>query len=91
MTIKAIHFQDVIHKFPIDIFADHIVLKSGLTSMQDSAESCLYSDLVREPPRLELISSFLLEHIDELFVMGNESLVLHLTSLALLERKYKWI
>ena len=39
--------------------------------MQDATENCHYPELVGEPLRLELNFTSLLEHINELIVMGK--------------------
>ena len=42
-----------------------------LTSMQDANENCHHPELVVEPLRLELNFTFPLEHVTELFVLGE--------------------
>ena len=70
-TMKAMNFHDDIPSIPIDIFKNHYVLVFDLTSMQDATEKCHYPELVGEPLRLELIFTFLLEHVTELIVLGE--------------------
>ena len=70
-TMKARKFQDDIPSLPIDKLKDHYVLVFYLTSMQDATENCHYPELVGEPPRLELNSTFPLEHVTELNVLGE--------------------
>ena len=57
-TMKAMNFQGDIPSFPINSFKDHYVLVCDMTSLQDATESCHYSELVREPLRLELNFTF---------------------------------
>ena len=70
-TIKALNFQDDNLSIPIDNFKEHYVLVFDLTSMQDATENCYYPELVREPLKLELNFTFPLEHVTELFVLGE--------------------
>ena len=70
-TMKEMNFQDDIPSIPIDTFKDHFVLVFDLTSMQDATEKCHYPELVGEPLRLELNSTFPLEHVTELIVLGE--------------------
>ena len=70
-TMKSMNFQDDIPSIPIDNFKDHYVLMFDLTSMQDATEHCPYPELVGEPLRLELNFTFPLEHVTELFVLGE--------------------
>ena len=70
-TTKAMNFQDDISSIPIDFFKDHYVLVFYLTSMQDATENCHYPELVGEQLRLELNFTCLLEHVNELIVMGE--------------------
>ena len=69
--MKAMNFQDDIPSTPIDNFKDHYVLVFDWTSMQDATENCHYPELVGEPLKLELNSPFPLEHVTELFVLGE--------------------
>ena len=69
--MKAMNFQDDIPSIPIDNFKDHYVLVFDLTSMQDATENCHYPKLVGEPLRLGLNFTFPLEHVTELFVLGE--------------------
>ena len=64
-------FQDDIPSIPIDNFKDHYVLVLDLTSIQDATEICHYTELVREPLRLELNFTFPLEHVTKLIVLGE--------------------
>ena len=70
-TKKAMNFQDDILSNQIDNFKDHYKLVFDLTSMQDATENCHYPELVGEPLRLELNLTFPLEHVTELFVLGE--------------------
>ena len=70
-TMKAMNFQDDIPSIPIDDFKNHYVLVFDLTSMQDATENCHYSELVREPLRLELNFTKPLENVTELIVLGD--------------------
>ena len=70
-TMKAMNFQDDIPSIAIDNFKDHYVLVFDLNLMQDSTENCHYPELVGEPLRLELSFTFPLEHVTELFVLGE--------------------
>ena len=70
-TMKAMNFQDDSPSIPIDNFKDHYVLVFDLTSMQAATEICHYPELVGEPLRLELIFTLPLEHVTELFVLGE--------------------
>ena len=63
--------QDDIPSIPVDNFKDHYVLVFDLTSMKDATENCRYPELVGEPLRLELNFTFTLEHLTELFVLGE--------------------
>ena len=65
------NFQDDIALIPIDNFKFHNVLLFDLTSMQDASEKCFHPELVGEPLRLELNFTFPLEHVTELFVLGE--------------------
>ena len=70
-TMKAKKFQDYIPSIPKDKFKDHYLPVFDLTSMRDATENCLYSKLFWEPLRLELNFTFPLEHVTELFVLGE--------------------
>ena len=70
-TMKAMNFQDDIPSIPIDNFPDHYVLVFDLTSMQDATEHGHYPKLVGEPLRLELNFGTALEHVTEIFVLGE--------------------
>ena len=65
------NFQDDIPSIPIDNSKDYYVLVFDLTSMQDATENRHYPEVVREPLRLELIFTFLLEHATELIVLAE--------------------
>ena len=69
--MKGMNFQDDFFSIPIDNFKDHFVLVFHLSSMQDATENCHYPELVGEPLRLELNSTFPLEHVTELIVLGE--------------------
>ena len=43
-----------------------------LTSMQNATENCRCAELIGEPLRLELNYTFPLEHVTELFVLGEQ-------------------
>ena len=64
-------FQVDIPSIPTDNFKDHYALLFGLNSMQDATKSFHYPELVREPLRHELNSTFPLEHITEFIVLGE--------------------
>ena len=70
-TMKAMNFQGDIPPIPIDNFKDHYVLVFDLTSIQDATGNCHCPELVREPLRLELNFTFPLEHVNELFLLGE--------------------
>ena len=70
-TMKAMNIQDDIPSIPIDDLIYHYVLVFDLTSMQDATENCLYSEIVGEPLRLELIFTHPLENVTELIVLGE--------------------
>ena len=70
-TMKLMNFQDDIPSIPTNNFKDHYVLVFDLTSMQDATKNCHYSELVGEALRLELNSTFPLEHVTELIVLGD--------------------
>ena len=70
-TMKALNFQDDILSIPIDDFKEHYVLVFDLTSMQDATENCHYPEKLREPLRLELNFTPILENVTELIVMGE--------------------
>ena len=70
-TMKAMNFQDDIPSIPIDNFKDHYVLVFDLTSMQGATENFHYPELVGEPLKLELNFTFPLEHVTEVFVLGE--------------------
>ena len=70
-AMKAMIFQNDIPSFPIDKFKDHYVLVFDLTSIQDATENCHHPELVGEPLRLELYFIFPIEHVIELFVLGE--------------------
>ena len=86
-TFKAMNFQGDIPSIPIDNFKDRYVLVFDLTSMQGATEKCNYPEIVGEPLRLELNSTFPPEHVTELIVLGER--MLQLTSLVLLEETTK--
>ena len=70
-TMKAMNFQDDIPSNPIDKFKHHYVLLFDLTRMQDATENRHYPERVGETIRLELNSTFPLEHVTELIVLGE--------------------
>ena len=70
-TKKAMNFQDDNPSIPIDNLKDHYVLVLDLKPMQDATENCHYPELDGEPLRLELNFTFPLEHVTELFVLGE--------------------
>ena len=72
-TRKTLNFQDDIPSIPIDNFKNHYVLVFDLTSMQEATENCHYPVLVGEPLRPELNFIFPLEHVTELFVLGERT------------------
>ena len=69
--MKAVNFYDAMPSFPFGNFKDHFVLVFELTSMHDASEKRRYSKLVREPLRVESNSTFVLEHVFELIVLGE--------------------
>ena len=69
-TMKAMNFQDDILSIPTDNFTDFYVLVFDSTLMQDHTENCHYPELVGEPLRLKLNSTFPLEHVSELIMLG---------------------
>ena len=69
--MKAMNFQDDFPSIPIDKFKDHYVLMFDLTSMQNATEKYYYLELVGKPLRLQLNSTFPLEHVTELIVLGE--------------------
>ena len=71
LYVTTMNFQDDIPLIPIDIFQDHYVLVSDLTSIHDATENCYYPKLVGEPRRVELNFTFPPEHITELIVLGE--------------------
>ena len=70
-TMIAMNFQDDIPSILIDNFKYHQVRVFYLTSIQAATENCHYPELVGEPLRLELNFTFLLEHVNELIVLGE--------------------
>ena len=64
-------FRDDFHSTPIDSFENHYVLVFDLTSMQDATENRPYPEVVGEPLRLELSFTYPLEHVTELFALGE--------------------
>ena len=91
-TMKAMNFQDDNPSIPIDNLKDHYVLVFDLTSMQDAIEKCHYSEKVGEPPRLELISTFPLEHVIELIVLGERMSSVAVDNFCVVGKKHlKWI
>ena len=69
--LKAINFQHAIPSVPIDNCKDHYVLVFDLTSIQDAPEHCHYPELIREPLRLELHFSSLLENVRKVILLGE--------------------
>ena len=67
--MKAMNFHDDKTSNPVDNFQDHYVLVFDLTSIPDATEKSLYTELVGEPLRLELSSTFPLEHVTELIAV----------------------
>ena len=70
-TMKAMIFQDDILSIPIDIIKDHYVLVFDLTSMQDGTENFQYPEMVGEALTPNLNFTFPLEHVTQLFVLGQ--------------------
>ena len=70
-TIKVMNFQDDILSIPIDNFKDHYVLVFDLTSIETATENFHYLELVGEPLRLKLTSTFPIEHVIKLIVLGD--------------------
>ena len=71
-TKTAMKFQDDIPSMPIDNFKDHYKPVFDLTSMQVATGNCHNLELVGEPLRPELNSTFPLEHVTELVVLGEK-------------------
>ena len=68
-------FQDDVPSIPIDNFKDHYVLVFDLTPMHDATENCehcYYLEHVGETLKLVLNFSFLVEHVTELNVLGEQ-------------------
>ena len=70
-TMKAMNFQDDIPSIPFDNFKYHYEQVFDLTSMQDATENFQYPELVGEPLRQELNFTSPLEHVTELFILGE--------------------
>ena len=70
-TMRAMNLQDDIPSIPIDNFKDHYVLVFNFTWMQDATEGVHYQELVGEPLRPELISTFPPEHVTGLIILGE--------------------
>ena len=70
-TMKAMNFQGDIQSTSIDDFKDHYVMVFDLTSMQDATENLHYPELVGEPLRLEINSTYHHENVTELIVLGE--------------------
>ena len=70
-TMRALIFQDEVLSIPIDNSKDNYVLLFDLASMQDATKNCHYPELVGEPLRLELNSTFPLKYVTELIVLGE--------------------
>ena len=71
-TMKSMNFQEDNPSHPIDNFKDHYVLVFDLTSRQDATENCQFPDLIAEQLRVEPNITFLLEHVTELIVLGEQ-------------------
>ena len=85
-------FQDDFPSIPFDSFKDHYTLVFDLTSMQDATEICPYPELVGEPLRLEVNFSFSLEHVTELFVLGERMSSVAVDKFGVVGKKHlKWI
>ena len=69
--MKAVKFQDDIPSIPVDNFKDHYALVFDLTSMQVVTDHCHYTELIGEPPRLELYFSSPLQNVTEVTVVGE--------------------
>ena len=63
--------QDDIPPIPIDNFKDHYVLVLDFISRQEANEKCHYTEIVREPPRLDLKCTLLPKHVSEIIVLGK--------------------
>ena len=48
-----------------------LVLVFEVTSMQEASGTCVYTEIVWEPLRLELNNTFSPEHVTDLYVLGN--------------------
>ena len=56
---------------PIDNFKDHCIRVFEFTSMQKTTENRHHPEKFRDPLRLKLNFNFLLDHVTELFVLGE--------------------
>ena len=84
--MNARNFQQDIPSIEIDNFKDHSVLVFDLTSKQDASENRHYPELVAEPLRLELNSSFPLEHVTALTVLGERMSSVAVDKIGVVER-----
>ena len=69
--MRAMNFKHDITLIPIDTSKDHYVLVFNLTAMQDATENCHYPELAGESLRLELLSTYRLEDVTEVIVLGE--------------------
>ena len=86
------NFQNDLPSIPIDGFKDHYVPFFDLTSMQDATENCHHPELVGKPLRLRLNFPLLLEHVTEIFVLGERMSSIAVDKFRVIRKKYlKWI
>ena len=78
--------QDDMPVIPIVNIKNHYILVFELTPLQDASENCLHPELVGEPLRLELMFTFPLKNVTELFVSVNDFLQLQLIQLVFSKR-----
>ena len=91
-TEKTMNFQDDMPLIPLDNIKDHYVLVFDMTSMQDANETCHYPEPVGEPLRLELNSTFHLEHVTEVIVLEERISSDAADMFGVVEKKHlKWI
>ena len=76
-----------IPSIPTDNFKDLYVLVFDLTTMQDTTENSHYPELVGEPLRLELNFTHPLQHVTELFVLGERMSSVAVDKLGDVEKK----
>ena len=65
------NFPDDVSSIPTHNFKDQYILVFNLNSTEDAAENSPYAELVEEPLKVELNFTFPLEHVTEVFVLGE--------------------